>query len=170
MLRGKVIKYNQENINTDLIIPARYLVKSDPHFLAEHCMEDLDPNFHQKKVQIGANILVGGANFGSGSSREQAPIALKASGIKCIIAPHFARIFLRNSINIGLLILEFKDIAELHEGNELEIDFQAGSLINHASGTSYSITKMPDFVEEIIEVGGLIAYGRKIILKETNKN
>ena len=108
-LKGKVIKYDEKNINTDLIIPARYLIKSDPDFLAEHCMEDLDKDFILRKDQIGASIIVAGPNFGCGSSREQAPIALKASGIKCIIAPSFARIFFRNCINIGLPIIEFKE-------------------------------------------------------------
>ncbi|MHA1689235.1 MAG: LeuD/DmdB family oxidoreductase small subunit [Promethearchaeota archaeon] len=166
-MRGKVIKYEQANINTDLIIPARYLVKFDPKFLATHCMEDLDPLFHQKRENLGAEILIAGPNFGSGSSREQAPLALKHSGIKCVIAPFFARIFLRNSINIGLSILEFKKIDELNEGDDLEIDFQAGVLKNITTGQSYSVTKMQKFLEEIINAGGLMKYGKKL-LKEMN--
>ncbi len=167
-MRGKVIKYEQANINTDLIIPARYLVKSDPEFLSTHCMEDLDPLFHQKKENLGAEILVAGPNFGSGSSREQAPLALKHSGIKCVIAPFFARIFLRNAINIGLPLIEFNEIDELNEGDELEIDFQAGVLRNITTGQSYSVTKMPKFLQEIINAGGLLKYG-KSLLKEIHR-
>ncbi len=167
---GTVIKYEQANINTDLIIPARYLIKSDPVFLAEHCMEDLDPHFLRKKKLLGAEILVGGPNFGSGSSREQAPLALKTCGVKCIIAPHFARIFLRNSINIGLPILEFDKIGELNEGDRLEIDFEKGILSNLTSNRTYNIKKLPRFVQEIIDSGGLINFGRKKILTEINKN
>ncbi|GAH73317.1 unnamed protein product [marine sediment metagenome] len=107
---GKVIKYNLKNINTDLIIPARYLINSDKNYLAQHCMEDLDRDFIKKVNEYNYSILVANSNFGYGSSREQAPLALKASGIKCIIAPSFARIFFRNSINIGLQIVELSNI------------------------------------------------------------
>ncbi|MBW1985197.1 MAG: 3-isopropylmalate dehydratase small subunit, partial [Deltaproteobacteria bacterium] len=110
---GKVIKYNLKNINTDLIIPARYLINSDKNYLAQHCMEDLDREFVKKVNESNYSILVANSNFGCGSSREQAPLALKASGIKCIIAPSFARIFFRNSINIGLQIVELSNIDDI---------------------------------------------------------
>lgn len=163
-MKGKVIKYDEKNINTDLIIPARYLIKSDPDYLAEHCMEDLDKDFILRKEHIGASILVVGPNFGCGSSREQAPIALKASGIKCIIAPSFARIFFRNCINIGLPIIEFKDIDEIHTGNEIEIEFTEGILKNYTTKQKYKITMMPPFIQEIIESNGLVNFARNRIL------
>ena len=125
MIEGNVIKYEEENINTDLIIPARYLNKSDAEHLAVHCMEDLDPNFHEKKKELNASILVAGANFGSGSSREQAPIALKAAGIQCIIAPSYARIFFRNSINIALPLIEFREISKFHWASRSSYDCYA---------------------------------------------
>ena len=127
-MRGKVIKYNDKNINTDLIIPARYLVDSDPDHLAEHCMEDLDPEFHQKLKNNNYTIIAADSNFGCGSSREQAPIAIKAAGIKCVIAPSYARIFFRNAINIGLPIIEFGNINEIETGDEIDIDFENGIL------------------------------------------
>jgi len=165
-LRGKAIKYNKKNINTDLIIPARYLIKSDPDYLAEHCMEDLDPEFNQKIKEIDATILVAGVNFGCGSSREQAPIAIKTAGIKCIIAPSFARIFFRNAINIGLPIIEFANIDEINTGDELDINFEEGIIRNLTTNNEYKIKKMPHFLQEIISVDGLVNFARNKILKK----
>jgi len=166
-LKGKVIKYEEKNLNTDLIIPARYLVDSDPDFLAKHCMEDLDPEFTQKMEKEGFTIMVGDTNFGCGSSREQAPIALKAAGIKCIIAPSYARIFFRNAINIGLPIIELMDISGINTGDELDIDLLKGLIKNLTSNTEFIINKMPSFLQEIISAEGLVNYARNKIL--TNK-
>jgi len=164
-MKGKVIKYEEKNINTDLIIPARYLTDSDPSHLAEHCMEDLDNNFILRKEQIHASILVAGSNFGSGSSREQAPIAIKAAGINCVIAPSFARIFFRNSINIGLHIIEFEDIDKINTGDELDIDFKAGIIKNLSSNKEFKIKEMPAFLHEIISSKGLVNFARNKILE-----
>lgn len=160
-MEGTVIKYKQKNINTDLIIPARYLNKSDPEHLARHCMEDLDPDFHKKKEKIGATILIGGSNFGSGSSREQAPIAIKASGIKCVIAPSFARIFFRNAINIALPVIEFSEIDKFNSGDELQIELDKGKLINKTTGEEFTIKEMPGFIQEIISENGLVNFAKK---------
>lgn len=164
-MKGKVIKYDESNINTDLIIPARYLVKSDPEFLAEHCMEDLDPEFNQKVKDLEITIMVGGSNFGSGSSREQAPLAIKTAGIQCVLAPSFARIFFRNAINIGLPILEFSEIKEINTGDELDIDFERGKITNLTSNKDFKIKEMPSFLQEIISSEGLINFARKKVLK-----
>ncbi len=153
--KGLVIKYG-DNIDTDVIIPARYLSTSVPEELAKHCMEDIDTTF-AGRVKTG-DIMVGGANFGCGSSREHAPIAIKASGISCVIAKDFARIFFRNSINIGLPILECPEAREEHdEGNEVEIDFDTGVITNLTKGKSYQAAAFPPFMQEIITAGGLIA-------------
>lgn len=165
-MKGKVIKYNEKNINTDLIIPARYLVKSDPAYLAEHCMEDIDPEFNKKRDKYGYTILVAGSNFGSGSSREQAPIALKAAGIKCVIASSFARIFFRNSINIGLPIIEFKKINVLNTGDDIEIDFAFGKIKNLSSNEDYEIKKLPKFIQEIISIDGLVNFAKNELKKK----
>ncbi|MFX1324717.1 MAG: 3-isopropylmalate dehydratase small subunit [Promethearchaeota archaeon] len=164
LMNGKVIKYEIKDINTDLIIPARYLIKSDPNYLAEHCMEDLDPSFIQKIEENNYKILVAGSNFGCGSSREQAPLSLKASGIQCIIASSFARIFFRNAINIGLPILEFKDIDNLNTGDDLDIVFSEGIIRNFSQKMEFKVSKMPTFLQEIIFADGLINYARNIIL------
>ena len=164
-MKGKVIKYEKNNINTDLIIPARYLVDSTPEFLAEHCMEDLDPDFNHKIKDSDLSIMVAGSNFGSGSSREQAPLALKTAGIKCVIAPSFARIFFRNAINIGLPILEFDKIKDINSGDELEINFKDGKLINLTSNKEYKVKEMPTFLQDIISSGGLKNYARNKVLK-----
>ncbi len=163
-MKGKVIKYDQNNINTDLIIPARYLVNSEPKFLAEHCMEDLDPEFNQKIREMHLSIMVGGSNFGSGSSREQAPLAIKTAGIKCVLAPSFARIFFRNAINIGLPILEFADLKEVNTGDELEINFEEGKILNLTLNKEFIIKQMPAFLHKIISSEGLIKYARKQVL------
>lgn len=165
-MKGRAIKYEEKNINTDLIIPARYLVSSDPDFLAEHCMEDLDPEFNQKVNKLGISIIVAGSNFGSGSSREQAPLAIKSAGINCVLAPSFARIFFRNAINIGLPIVEFSEIEELNTGDELEIDFKGGNIKNLTSNKKFKIKQMPAFLQEIIASEGLINFARKKVLKK----
>ena len=162
---GKVIKYDIKDINTDLIIPARYLITSDSEFLAKHCMEDLDAKFIENKIKYGYIILVAGSNFGCGSSREQAPIALKAAGIKCIIAPSFARIFFRNAINIGLPIIECSNIEAINTGDELELRFAEGIIRNLSTNFEFSAKKMPSFIEEIVSNDGLINYARRKILK-----
>ncbi|MEE9574052.1 MAG: 3-isopropylmalate dehydratase small subunit [Candidatus Neomarinimicrobiota bacterium] len=164
-MRGKVIKYNEKNINTDLIIPARYLVDSDPDRLAVHCMEDLDRDFISKKEQLGASIIAADSNFGCGSSREQAPIAIRAAGIKCVIAPSYARIFFRNAINIGLPIIEFHDINAINTGDEIDINFEKGILKNITDNTEFKINKMPAFLQDIISVGGLVNFARNKVLK-----
>ncbi|MGV9171286.1 MAG: 3-isopropylmalate dehydratase [Promethearchaeia archaeon] len=165
-MEGKVIKYEKKNIDTDLIIAARYLNKSDPDHLAKYVFRDLDKDFQTKKTELDATILVGGSNFGSGSSREHAPIAIKAAGIKCVIAPSFARIFFRNSINIGLPIIEFDKISELHNGDNIEVDINQGKLINKTTDKTFIITKMPQFLQDIIEKNGLVQFAREKILNQ----
>ena len=162
---GKVLKYDIKDINTDLIIPARYLTVSDSDYLASHCLEDLDTNFIKKKEKNKYNILVAGSNFGCGSSREQAPIALKAAGIECIIAPSFARIFLRNAINIGLPIIELSNVAIINTDDEIEINFTEGIIKILSKDVEIKTNKMPSFINEIISKGGLINYARSIISK-----
>lgn len=151
---GKVHRYG-DNIDTDVIIPARYLNTADHKELASHCMEDIDKEF-TKKVKEG-DIIAAGANFGCGSSREHAPIAIKASGISCVIASTFARIFYRNAINIGLPILECKEAAEdIEDGDELDIDFDTGIITNVTKCRTYQAEPFPDFIKEIISAGGLL--------------
>lgn len=154
--KGTVIKYG-DNIDTDVIIPARYLNTSLPSELAKHCMEDIDTGF-VGRVKPG-DIMVGGANFGCGSSREHAPIAIKASGISCVIAKSFARIFFRNSLNIGLPILECPDAAEdIDEGDVVSIDFDTGIIKNETKGKEYRAAAFPPFMQELISAGGLVKY------------
>ena len=151
---GKVIKYG-DNVDTDVIIPARYLNTSDHKELASHCMEDLDKDF-VKKVNVG-DIMVAGNNFGCGSSREHAPIAIKASGISLVIAKSFARIFYRNSINIGLAILECPEAAEaIENGDTVEADLDAGIIYDRTTGKSFKTQPFPEFIQKIIENGGLV--------------
>jgi 3-isopropylmalate/(R)-2-methylmalate dehydratase small subunit len=162
-IRGNVIKYGH-NVDTDVIIPARYLNTRDFNELAKHCMEDLDKDF-SKKVKPG-DIIVAGRNFGSGSSREHAPIAIKYSGISCVIAETFARIFYRNSINIGLPIIESLEAAQdIQEGDEVEIDFETGVIYNHTSGKKYEVESFPEFMQEIISAEGLIGKVQKDLEK-----
>ena len=161
---GKVIKYDRKNINTDQIIPARYLLNINLDYLSNHCMEDLDSEFVEKVNKNNYSILVTDSNFGCGSSREQAPIALKAIGIKCIIAPSFARIFFRNSINIGLQLVEFSSIEEIETGDTLEINFKLGKIKNKNSLESYEIKEQPVFLREILSEGGLVNYAKKKLL------
>lgn len=164
-VQGKVIKYG-DNVDTDVIIPARYLNTSDPAELAKHCMEDLDTGFLQK-VQAG-DIMVAGKNFGCGSSREHAPIAIKASGISCVIAETFARIFYRNAINIGLAIIECPEAAKaIADGDEVCVDFDRGKIVNVTKGMEYETASFPEFMQQIIDADGLIGYIRKQKLKES---
>ena len=153
---GRVFKYG-DNVDTDVIIPARYLSTGDPEELKKYCMEDIDKDF-VKQVKPG-DIMVAGKNFGSGSSREHAPIAIKASGISCVIAENFARIFFRNSINIGLPIIECKEAAEnIDKGDEVEVDFSTGEIRNLTKGQSYQSQNYTEFLQNIIEKGGLVNY------------
>lgn len=151
---GTVHKYGN-NIDTDVIIPARYLNTADHSELASHCMEDIDINF-VKKVKVG-DIMVAGENFGCGSSREHAPIAIKASGISCVIASTFARIFYRNSINTALPILECREASEkIQDGDEVEIDFDTGVITNITRNETYKAEPFPEFIKDIINAGGLL--------------
>jgi len=155
-IKGKAWKFG-ENIDTDLIIPARYLNTSDPAELAKHCMEDADPEF-VKKLSVG-DIIVAGKNFGCGSSREHAPIAIKAAGIGCVIAPTFARIFYRNAFNMGLPIFESKEASEdIAEGDLVEIHPSTGEIYNLTKGRTYKAQPIPPFMQELIQDGGLIAH------------
>ena len=152
---GHVFKYG-DNIDTDVIIPARYLNSSDPKELAAHCMEDIDKEF-VTKVQDG-DIIVGLKNFGCGSSREHAPIAIRAAGVSCVIAETFARIFFRNAINIGLPILECPEAArEINAGDEVTVDFDSGLITDVTSGKTYQAQPFPPFMQEIMQAGGLMA-------------
>ena len=152
--KGRVFKYG-DNVDTDVIIPARYLNSSDPKELATHCMEDIDKDF-VSRVNAG-DIMVAGKNFGCGSSREHAPISIKAAGVSCVIAETFARIFYRNSINIGLPIIECAEASkDIAEGDEVEIDFTTGIIKDITKGTSYQGQSVPEFMQKIIDAGGLI--------------
>lgn len=154
--KGKAIKYGN-NVDTDVIIPARYLNTSDPDELARHCMEDLDEDF-SSKVEKG-DIIVAAKNFGCGSSREHAPIAIKAAGISCVVAKTFARIFYRNAINIGLPILECEELYEnTDEGDKLEIDFDSGKIKNITKDKVFETQPFPTFMQEIIKKDGLVGY------------
>ncbi|MFV0527950.1 MAG: 3-isopropylmalate dehydratase small subunit [Lachnospiraceae bacterium] len=153
---GHVFKYG-DNVDTDVIIPARYLNSSDPKELAQHCMEDIDKDF-VKNVQQG-DIIVANKNFGCGSSREHAPLAIKVSGISCVIAETFARIFYRNSINIGLPIIECPEAAkEIEQGDQVEVDFDSGMIYNLTKMTEYKGQAFPPFMQKIIEAEGLVNY------------
>ena len=159
MLKGKVHKYGA-NVDTDAIIPARYLNVSEAAELAKHCMEGIDPDF-VKRVKPG-DIIVATTNFGCGSSREHAPLAIKAVGISCIIARSFARIFFRNAINIGLPLLECDEAVDNTEaGDTLEVDITSGRIKNLTNGKVFTAKSYPDFMAEIISAGGLIEYTRK---------
>ena len=151
---GKVFKFG-DNVDTDVIIPARYLNTASHKELAAHCMEDIDADF-TKKVQEG-DIMVAEKNFGCGSSREHAPIAIKASGISCVIASTFARIFYRNSINIGLPILECDEAAhDIKDGDIVDVNFDTGIITNKTTGKTYQAEPFPEFIQNIIKKGGLI--------------
>ena len=153
---GTVFKYGS-NVDTDVIIPARYLNSSDPAELAAHCMVDIDPGFVDK-VKKG-DIIVADKNFGCGSSREHAPIAIKASGVSCVIAETFARIFYRNAINIGLPIIECPEAAQgIEDGDQVEIDFDSGKIYDRTKGTEFQGQAFPPFMQKIIQAGGLVEY------------
>ncbi len=159
MLKGKVHKYGA-NVDTDAIIPARYLNVSEAAELAKHCMEGIDPEF-VKRVQPG-DIIMATTNFGCGSSREHAPLAIKTSGVSCIIAKSFARIFFRNAINIGLPLLECDEAVDHTEaGDALEVDLSNGRIKNPTKGKTFTAKPYPDFMAEIISAGGLIEYTKK---------
>ena len=155
-MKGKAWKFG-DDIDTDIIIPGRYLIYIDEETLAKHCMEGLDPNFNEK-VNKG-DFIVGGKNFGCGSSREHAPLALKTAGVSCVIAQSFARIFYRNSINIGFAILECPEAAQdIDEGNQVEVDFDTGIIKNITKNKQYQAQPFPEFLQKMIQANGLVNY------------
>lgn len=161
-LRGRVWKYG-DNVDTDVIIPARYLNTSDPGELAKHAMEDLDPSF-AASVMPG-DLIVAGRNFGCGSSRQHAPMALKAAGVSAVLAVSFARIFFRNAVNIGLPVVEVESIQEeVEQGDVLELDLLSGTVANERTGKVLSFVPLPPFLLEIVELGGLAEYVRRRVL------
>lgn len=161
--QGKAIKYG-DNVDTDVIIPARYLNTIDKKELASHCMEDIDKSF-KTKVKTG-DMIVAGYNFGCGSSREHAPIAIKESGISLVIAKSFARIFYRNSINIGLAIVESEEAVDgIKDGDEIQADLADGVIYNLTTGQRFTVTPFPEFIQKIIENGGLVESIKKGALK-----
>ena len=167
-LKGKVHKYGAD-VNTDVIIPARYLNVSEPAELAKHCMEDIDKDF-VKRVKHG-DIIMATTNFGCGSSREHAPLAIKAVGVSCIIARSFARIFFRNAINIGLPLLECEEAVDKTDaGDILEIDLSNGKIKNPTSGMTFTAKPYPDFMAELISAGGLIEYTKKRLASRRVQN
>ena len=154
--KGRVHKFG-DNVDTDVIIPARYLNRSDEEWLASHCMEDIDADF-SKNVKAG-DIMVAEANFGCGSSREHAPIAIKAAGVSCVIAETFARIFYRNAINIGLPIIECAEASrDIGDGDKVEIDFDSGIIRNLTRNKEYKGQAFPEFMQKLIAAGGLVNY------------
>ena len=156
MVSGKVFKYG-DNVDTDVIIPARYLNAPSPEELAKHCMEDIDASF-ATTVKPG-DIMVGGANFGCGSSREHAPISIRACGVRCVIAASFARIFYRNAINIGFPILECPEAAAaINNGDTVSVDFATGKIIDETTGKTFQAVALPPFIEKIVEHNGLLPY------------
>ena len=159
-VKGKVFKYGA-NVDTDVIIPARYLNTADPAELAKHCMEDLDASFLERVKKD--DVIVAGSNFGCGSSREHAPIAIKECGISCVIAPSFARIFYRNAINMGLAILECKEAAEeIQDNDEVSVDFSTGIITDITQGKTFTAKPFPPFIQKIMEADGLVGYiGKK---------
>jgi 3-isopropylmalate/(R)-2-methylmalate dehydratase small subunit len=160
---GPALKFGN-NIDTDVILPGKYLVLVDPYELAKHALEGLDASFPDKAKK--GIIIIGGKNFGCGSSREQAPLALKYSGVKCVIAESFARIFFRNAINIGLPVIECKGISEAaSDGDKITVDFEIGKIENVSKGKSFQVPKLPTFIQEILSDGGLI----KNLQRRTNK-
>jgi 3-isopropylmalate/(R)-2-methylmalate dehydratase small subunit len=165
LLKGQVHKYGA-NVDTDVIIPARYLNVSDPLELAKHCMEDIDSQF-VKKMKKG-DIIVAEANFGCGSSREHAPLAIKTTGISCVLAKSFARIFFRNAINIGLPLLESAEAVDnTKDGDILEVDLSSGKIINITSGKVFTAKPYPEFMSELISAGGLVEYTKKRLINRS---
>lgn len=163
IITGNVWKFG-DNIDTDLIIAARYLNTSDPHKLAEHVMEDADPEFITK-LKPG-DIIVAGENFGCGSSREHAPIALKAAGVSAIVAKSFARIFYRNAFNMGLPIFELKESDEIDEGDLIKIDLDSGEIEDMTKKSTFHFTPIPPFMQELINCGGLINFAKAEMMQE----
>ena len=157
-MQGKVWKFG-DNVDTDLIIAARYLNTSEPSELAKHVMEDADPEFVAKMTP--GDIIVAGENFGCGSSREHAPIALKAAGIAAIIAPSFARIFYRNAFNMGLPIFELKEADKIDEGDEVRIDMDQGEIVNLTKNETYKFVPIPEFMQRLVDAGGLIHFAKQ---------
>ena len=163
-LRGHVHKYGAD-VNTDAIIPARYLVTTDPQELAQHCMEDIDAEFVQR-VRPG-DVIVAATNFGCGSSREHAPLAIKAAGVSCVIAKSFARIFYRNAINVGLPILECAEAVDGSEaGDELAVELETGTIRNLTKGNEFKAKPYPQFVLELMQAGGLVEYTKRRLAGE----
>jgi 3-isopropylmalate/(R)-2-methylmalate dehydratase small subunit len=163
-IKGKAWKFGAD-VDTDAIIPARYLISTDPAFLAQHCMEDADSTF-AGKVQVG-DVIVAGKNFGCGSSREHAPIAIKAAGVGCVIAHSFARIFYRNAFNMGLPILECPEAAlAIATGDDLEIDLDNGHVIDRTRGETYQAQPIPPFMQQLLAAGGLIPYVQQQLKQE----
>jgi 3-isopropylmalate/(R)-2-methylmalate dehydratase small subunit len=161
---GTAVKFG-DNVDTDVILPGKYLVLIDPHELAKHAMEGLDIEFPEKAKK--GLIVVGGKNFGCGSSREQAPLAMKYAGVKCVLAESFARIFFRNAINIGLPVIEHKGISTaVNNGDEIAVDFEAGTIQNLTKGKSFQAAKLPPFILEILADGGLIENLRRRLNKK----
>ena len=159
-MKGTCWKFG-DHVDTDQIIPARYLNTSDPDELAAHCMEDADPEFFSKKLRPG-DIIVGGENFGCGSSREHAPLCIKHAKVACVIARSFARIFFRNAINIGLPILECPDAADaIAEGDEVEVNLAEGAITHTASGRTFTTPPFPRELQDIIRAGGLMNFAKK---------
>ena len=159
LLEGTAHVYG-DNVDTDVIIPARYLTTTDPGELATHCLEDLDPDF-VKRVRPG-DVIVAGRNFGSGSSREHAPIAIKAAGVSCIVAESFARIFYRNAINVGLPIVECEGITDfVADGERVKVDVAGGVVENVARGRSHAATPLPSFMKDILDAGGLMPWVKR---------
>ena len=162
--QGTVFKYG-DNVDTDVIIPARYLNTSDPAELARHCMEDIDKTF-AAEVRKG-DIIVGGANFGCGSSREHAPLAILGSGVAAVVAASFARIFFRNAINVGLPILECPDlVGNVKKGDVLSIDVDKGEVKNETTGKTYQAHPFPPFLSDLIDAGGLVEYAKKRLAEQ----
>jgi len=161
---GKAFVYG-DNVDTDVIIPARYLTTIDPAELAQHCMEDLDPSF--VATCTTGDVMVGGSNFGSGSSREHAPIAIQASGIACIVAESFARIFFRNSVNVGLPIVECAGVTEAAEsGDVFRVDIDSGEVTNVTKGRTFQGTPLPPFMRDILDAGGLMPWVARSLREE----
>ncbi len=166
-IKGRAWKFG-DDIDTDAIIPARYLVSTDPQFLAAHCMEDADPEF-PGKVKPG-DIIVAGKNFGCGSSREHAPVAIKGAQISCVIAQSFARIFYRNAFNMGLPILESPEAAAaIATGDEIEVDLDQGRIINNSRRQTYTAQQVPPFMQQLLEAGGLMNYVRRQVAETEEK-
>ncbi|WP_428737810.1 3-isopropylmalate dehydratase small subunit [Sulfurimonas sp.] len=159
-INGKVWRFGKD-IDTDLIIAARYLNTSDPKELAKHVMEDADPEF-VSKMSVG-DVIVADENFGCGSSREHAPIALKAAGVAAVVAPTFARIFYRNAFNMGLPIFELQESSEINEGDKISIDMDNGTITNETTNKTYNFIPIPPFMQELIDAGGLMSFAKKEI-------